>query len=65
MHYFLNIGLFILPQRDILGSDFFNKVCGHLKLLEKEYFGLEFRHLTGSYVSQDLWMMSINNVNVC
>ncbi|CAB1345633.1 unnamed protein product [Coregonus sp. 'balchen'] len=37
------------PQR-ILGCDFFNKVCGHLKLLEKEYFGLEFRHHTGSYV---------------
>uniref|UniRef100_A0A674DH71 FERM domain-containing protein n=1 Tax=Salmo trutta TaxID=8032 RepID=A0A674DH71_SALTR len=35
----------------ILGCDFFNKVCGHLKLLEKEYFGLEFRHHTGSYVS--------------
>uniref|UniRef100_A0A8C7VMV3 FERM domain-containing protein n=1 Tax=Oncorhynchus mykiss TaxID=8022 RepID=A0A8C7VMV3_ONCMY len=34
----------------ILGCDFFNKVCGHLKLLEKEYFGLEFRHHTGSYV---------------
>uniref|UniRef100_A0AAZ3SS82 FERM domain-containing protein n=1 Tax=Oncorhynchus tshawytscha TaxID=74940 RepID=A0AAZ3SS82_ONCTS len=38
-----------LKQR-ILGCDFFNKVCGHLKLLEKEYFGLEFRHHTGSYV---------------
>ncbi|CAB1350583.1 unnamed protein product, partial [Coregonus sp. 'balchen'] len=33
----------------IIGCDFFNKVCGHLKLLEKEYFGLEFRHHTGSY----------------
>ncbi|XP_065109984.1 FERM domain-containing protein 7 isoform X1 [Paramisgurnus dabryanus] len=37
-------------ERNILGSDFFNKVCGHLKLLEKEYFALEFRHHTGSYV---------------
>ncbi|XDV14649.1 hypothetical protein PO909_014867 [Leuciscus waleckii] len=37
-------------ERKILGSDFFNMVCGHLKLLEKEYFGLEFRHHTGSYV---------------
>uniref|UniRef100_A0A4W4FL66 FERM domain-containing protein n=1 Tax=Electrophorus electricus TaxID=8005 RepID=A0A4W4FL66_ELEEL len=35
----------------ILGCDFFNKVCGHLKLLEKEYFGLEFRHHNGNYVS--------------
>ncbi|KAI7811307.1 putative FERM domain-containing protein 7-like [Triplophysa rosa] len=41
-------------DRDILGSDFFNKVCGHLKLLEKEYFGLEFRHHTGSYVWLEL-----------
>ncbi|KAM9400664.1 FERM domain-containing protein 7-like [Salvelinus alpinus] len=41
--------VFEVEQR-ILGCDFFNKVCGHLKLLEKEYFGLEFRHHTGSYV---------------
>uniref|UniRef100_A0A9J8DDL1 FERM domain-containing protein n=1 Tax=Cyprinus carpio carpio TaxID=630221 RepID=A0A9J8DDL1_CYPCA len=41
-------------ERKILGSDFFNKVCGHLKLLEKEYFGLEFRHHTGSYVWLEL-----------
>ncbi|KAL4648213.1 hypothetical protein GN956_G6562 [Arapaima gigas] len=34
----------------LLGGDFYNKVCGHLKLLEKEYFGLEFRHHSGSYV---------------
>ncbi|KAJ8405802.1 hypothetical protein AAFF_G00312390 [Aldrovandia affinis] len=33
----------------ILGSDFYNRVCGYLKLLEKEYFGLEFRHHSGSY----------------
>ncbi|XP_060716331.1 FERM domain-containing protein 7 isoform X2 [Tachysurus vachellii] len=38
----------------ILGCDFFNKVCGHLKLLEKEYFGLEFRHHNGSYVWLEL-----------
>lgn len=25
-------------------------MCGHLKLLEKEYFGLEFRHHNGNYV---------------
>lgn len=25
-------------------------MCGHLKLLEKEYFGLEFRHQGGNYV---------------
>ncbi|XP_052351677.1 FERM domain-containing protein 7 [Oncorhynchus keta] len=41
--------VFEVEQR-ILGCDFFNKVCGHLKLLEREYFGLEFRHHTGSYV---------------
>ncbi len=52
---------FIFPQRTILGSDFFNKVCGNLKLLEKEYFGLEFRHHTGSYVSQNLW--PVNDAN--
>lgn len=40
----------ILPQQKVLGGDFFNKVCGHLKLLEKEYFGLEFRHHSGNYV---------------
>lgn len=51
---FCDLFFFIFPQRKILGSDFFNKVCGHLKLLEKEYFGLEFRHHTGSYVSQNL-----------
>ncbi|XP_024919860.1 FERM domain-containing protein 7 [Cynoglossus semilaevis] len=34
----------------VSGGDFFNRVCGHLKLLEKEYFGLEFRHHTGNYV---------------
>lgn len=39
-----------LPQQKVLGGDFFNKVCGHLKLLEKEYFGLEFRHHNGNYV---------------
>ncbi|KAM4537123.1 FERM domain-containing protein 7 [Odontesthes bonariensis] len=38
----------------ILGGDFFNKVCGHLKLLEKEYFGLEFRHHSGHYVWLEL-----------
>ncbi|MBN3301250.1 FRMD7 protein, partial [Amia calva] len=37
-----------------LGNDFYNKVCGHLKLLEKEYFGLEFRNHTGSYVWLEL-----------
>ncbi|TNN36018.1 FERM domain-containing protein 7 [Liparis tanakae] len=36
------------------GGDFFNKVCGSLKLLEKEYFGLEFRHHGGSYVWLEL-----------
>uniref|UniRef100_A0A3P8V1G0 FERM domain containing 7 n=1 Tax=Cynoglossus semilaevis TaxID=244447 RepID=A0A3P8V1G0_CYNSE len=30
----------------VSGGDFFNRVCGHLKLLEKEYFGLEFRFQT-------------------
>uniref|UniRef100_A0AAV2KS62 FERM domain-containing protein n=1 Tax=Knipowitschia caucasica TaxID=637954 RepID=A0AAV2KS62_KNICA len=38
----------------VLGVDFFNKVCGHLKLLEKEYFGLEFRHQSGHYVWLEL-----------
>ncbi|KAM6969975.1 FERM, ARHGEF and pleckstrin domain-containing protein 2-like [Aplochiton taeniatus] len=41
-------------EQTVLGSDFYNKVCGHLKLLEKEYFGLEFRHKCGSYVWLDL-----------
>lgn len=44
--------ILILLQQKVLGGDFFNKVCGHLKLLEKEYFGLEFRHHSGSYVRQ-------------
>lgn len=43
--------IFLSFQHRILGGDFYNKVCGHLKLLEKEYFGLEFRHHTGTYVS--------------
>ncbi|XP_026861983.1 FERM domain-containing protein 7 [Electrophorus electricus] len=41
-------------EQKILGCDFFNKVCGHLKLLEKEYFGLEFRHHNGNYVWLEL-----------
>ncbi|TRY81271.1 hypothetical protein DNTS_012109 [Danionella cerebrum] len=41
-------------ERKIMASDFFNKVCGHLKLLEKEYFGLEFRHHNGSFVWLEL-----------
>uniref|UniRef100_W5LLT8 FERM domain containing 7 n=1 Tax=Astyanax mexicanus TaxID=7994 RepID=W5LLT8_ASTMX len=41
-------------EQNVLGNDFFNKVCGHLKLLEKEYFGLEFRHQCGSYVWLEL-----------
>ncbi|KAM6949270.1 uncharacterized protein FYW47_015675 [Aplochiton taeniatus] len=41
-------------EQSILGSDFYNKVCGHLKLLEKEYFGLEFRHHSGNYVWMEL-----------
>ncbi|KAJ8389266.1 hypothetical protein AAFF_G00121310 [Aldrovandia affinis] len=45
--------IFEVEQR-ILGKDFFNKVCGYLKLLEKEYFGLEFRHHGGSYVWLEL-----------
>uniref|UniRef100_A0A3Q1ILS2 FERM domain-containing protein n=1 Tax=Anabas testudineus TaxID=64144 RepID=A0A3Q1ILS2_ANATE len=44
---------FLTPQK-VLGGDFFNKVCGHLKLLEKEYFGLEFRHHGGNYVWLEL-----------
>uniref|UniRef100_A0A3B4D7P0 FERM domain-containing protein n=1 Tax=Pygocentrus nattereri TaxID=42514 RepID=A0A3B4D7P0_PYGNA len=47
--------IFLLDsEQKILGCDFFNKVCGHLKLLEKEYFGLEFRHHNGSYVWLEL-----------
>ncbi|XP_033839730.1 FERM domain-containing protein 7 [Periophthalmus magnuspinnatus] len=41
-------------EHKVLGVDFFNKVCGHLKLLEKEYFGLEFRHHSGHYVWLEL-----------
>ncbi|KAK1889629.1 FERM domain containing protein 7 [Dissostichus eleginoides] len=41
-------------EQKVLGGDFFNKVCGHLKLLEKEYFGLEFRHQGGNYVWLEL-----------
>lgn len=45
-----NSFFFFFFQQKVLGGDFFNKVCGHLKLLEKEYFGLEFRHHNGNYV---------------
>ncbi|XP_077445056.1 FERM domain-containing protein 7 isoform X2 [Stigmatopora argus] len=41
-------------ERNVLGVDFFSKVCGHLKLLEKEYFGLEYRHSCGNYVWLEL-----------
>ncbi|XP_071769277.2 FERM domain-containing protein 7 [Centroberyx gerrardi] len=41
-------------EQKVLGGEFYNKVCGHLKLLEKEYFGLEFRHHSGSYVWLEL-----------
>ncbi|XP_016377693.1 FERM domain-containing protein 7 [Sinocyclocheilus rhinocerous] len=45
--------VFEMEQR-VLGKDFFNAVCGHLKLVESEYFGLEFRHHCGSYVWLEL-----------
>ncbi|XP_039621707.1 FERM domain-containing protein 7-like isoform X1 [Polypterus senegalus] len=38
----------------ILGKDFYNKVCCHLKLLEKEYFGLEFKNHSGNTVWLEL-----------
>ncbi|XP_061525290.1 FERM domain-containing protein 7 [Phycodurus eques] len=41
-------------EQNVLGCDFFNKVCSHLKLLEKEYFGLEYRHHGGNYVWLEL-----------
>ncbi|CAL8377686.1 FERM domain-containing protein 7 [Gadus morhua] len=41
-------------EQKVLGGEFFNRVCGHLKLLEKEYFGLEFRHRSGNYVWLEL-----------
>ncbi|XP_034019945.1 FERM domain-containing protein 7 isoform X2 [Thalassophryne amazonica] len=41
-------------EQKVLGGEFYNKVCGHLKLLEKEYFGLEFRHRSGNYVWLEL-----------
>ncbi|XP_043077771.1 FERM domain-containing protein 7 isoform X2 [Puntigrus tetrazona] len=45
--------VFDMEQR-VLGKDFFSAVCGHLKLVEREYFGLEFRHHCGSYVWLEL-----------
>ncbi|XP_058614571.1 FERM domain-containing protein 7 [Onychostoma macrolepis] len=45
--------VFEMEQR-VLGKDFFSTVCGHLKLVEREYFGLEFRHHCGSYVWLEL-----------
>ncbi|XP_050949527.1 FERM domain-containing protein 7 [Labeo rohita] len=45
--------VFEMEQR-VLGKDFFSAVCGHLKLVEREYFGLEFRHHCGSYVWLEL-----------
>ncbi|XP_067279945.1 FERM domain-containing protein 7 [Pseudorasbora parva] len=41
-------------EQKVLGKDFFNAVCAHLKLVEKEYFGLEFQHHCGSYVWLEL-----------
>ncbi|XP_029932405.1 FERM domain-containing protein 7 [Myripristis murdjan] len=41
-------------EQKVLGGEFYNRVCGHLKLLEKEYFGLEFRHHSGTYVWLEL-----------
>lgn len=58
-----NFHVYCLQQR-ILGNDFYNKVCGHLKLLEKEYFGLEFRHQCGSYVSHSVEHILYCNSNV-
>lgn len=49
-HSLITTLILSLSQQKVLGGDFFNKVCGHLKLLEKEYFGLEFRHHSGNYV---------------
>ncbi|XP_062393422.1 FERM domain-containing protein 7-like [Sardina pilchardus] len=41
-------------EQKALGNDFYNKVCGRLRLLEKEYFGLEFRHQCGTFVWLEL-----------
>ncbi|KAG5284805.1 hypothetical protein AALO_G00030680 [Alosa alosa] len=41
-------------EQKALGNDFYNKVCGQLRLLEKEYFGLEFRHQCGTFVWLEL-----------
>ncbi|XP_063058273.1 FERM, ARHGEF and pleckstrin domain-containing protein 1-like [Engraulis encrasicolus] len=56
---------FEVEQR-ALGNDFYNKVCGHLKLLEKEYFGLEFRHHCGTFVWLELLkplVKQVKNIN--
>lgn len=31
---------FLLAQRNAVGQDLFNKVCEHLDLLERDYYGL-------------------------
>ncbi|XP_064422647.1 FERM domain-containing protein 7 [Latimeria chalumnae] len=49
--------VFAVEQR-MTGNDFFNMICTYLNLVEKEYFGLEFRNHHGNNV----WLESLKPV---
>lgn len=44
--------LFLFPQKRAKGQVLFDKVCEHLNLLEKDYFGLSFQESPEQKVSE-------------
>lgn len=44
--------IFLLPQKRAKGQVLFDKVCEHLNLLEKDYFGLLFQESPEQKVSE-------------
>lgn len=41
---------FLFPQKRDKGQELFDKVCEHLNLLEKDYFGITFRDVENQKV---------------
>lgn len=54
----VKILLFLFPQKRAKGQVLFDKVCEHLNLLEKDYFGLSFQENPEQKVSE-IWGLSI------
>lgn len=47
-----NKDIFLFPQKRAKGQVLFDKVCEHLNLLEKDYFGLVFQENPEQKVSE-------------